>query len=104
PISRRHRRVRGAAADARAGRPRRRPRDDRGPGAAVGADGGVPAPRGGARPAEGDVMMMDVLQVVGALLILAAFIAAQSGTLATHSVPYLALNLAGAGLLTWIAF
>ena len=49
-------------------------------------------------------MMMDVLQVVGALLILAAFIAAQSGTLATHSVPYLALNLAGAGLLTWIAF
>ena len=49
-------------------------------------------------------MMMDVLQVVGALLILAAFIAAQYGALSTHSVPYLVLNLAGAGLLTWIAF
>jgi hypothetical protein len=47
--------------------------------------------------------MMDVLQVVGALLILAAFIAAQYGALSTRSVPYLVLNLAGAGLLTWIA-
>lgn len=47
---------------------------------------------------------MDVLQVVGALLILAAFVASQSGAQSPHSVPYLGLNLAGAGLLTWIAF
>ena len=49
-------------------------------------------------------MMMDVLQVVGALLILAGFVAAQSGALSPHSVAYLALNLAGGALLTWIAF
>ena len=48
--------------------------------------------------------MMDVLQVVGALLILAGFIAAQSGALSPHSLPYLVLNLAGGALLTWIAF
>ena len=49
-------------------------------------------------------MMMDVLQVVGALLILAGFVGSQSGTLSPHSVAYLVLNLAGGGLLTWIAF
>jgi hypothetical protein len=47
---------------------------------------------------------MDVLQVAGALLILAAFVAAQYGALSPRSRPYLLLNLAGSALLTWIAF
>jgi hypothetical protein len=48
--------------------------------------------------------MMDLLQVAGALLILAAFVAAQYGVLSPRARLYLVLNLAGSALLTWIAF
>jgi hypothetical protein len=40
-----------------------------------------------------------VVQVGGALLILAAFILAQVGRLETGSVPYLGLNLVGSAIL-----
>jgi hypothetical protein len=43
------------------------------------------------------------IQVGGALLILAAFIAAQSGYLNPHARSYLALNLAGSTTLTYDA-
>ena len=47
--------------------------------------------------------MDQAVQVVGALLILAAFIAAQRGTLSAHSLAYLALNLVGSAILTVVA-
>ncbi len=47
--------------------------------------------------------MDQAVQVAGALLILAAFVAAQRGTLSPQSLPYLALNLAGSAILTVVA-
>ena len=47
--------------------------------------------------------MDQVFQVAGALLILAGFVLAQRKTLATDSVPYLVLNLAGAATLAVVA-
>jgi hypothetical protein len=45
-----------------------------------------------------------VVQVAGALLILAAFAAAQFGVLDQHSYLYLWLNLVGAAALTVLAY
>jgi hypothetical protein len=47
--------------------------------------------------------MDQIVQVVGSLLILTAFIAAQRGRLPTHSRRYLSLNLVGAGVLAVLA-
>jgi hypothetical protein len=47
--------------------------------------------------------MDQIVQVVGSLLILAAFISAQRGRLDTGSRAYLALNLAGASVLAVLA-
>ena len=47
--------------------------------------------------------MDQLVQVIGALLILAAFIAGQRGTLSPHSLVYLALNLVGSLTLTAVA-
>jgi hypothetical protein len=44
-----------------------------------------------------------LIQVGGALLILAAFTAAQAGRLDPHARGYLALNLAGSAILTYDA-
>ncbi|HWI22244.1 MAG TPA: hypothetical protein VNT22_06475 [Baekduia sp.] len=48
--------------------------------------------------------MHDVIQIVGALLILAGFGAAQADRLSPHSVPYLVLNLVGSAILAVIAW
>lgn len=48
--------------------------------------------------------MDQVVQVIGALLILLAYAAAQFGPLKQHSRVYLALNLVGSALLTLLAF
>jgi hypothetical protein len=47
--------------------------------------------------------MDQVVQLIGAVLILAAFVLAQQRRLATDSVTYLALNAAGAALLAVVA-
>ncbi len=47
---------------------------------------------------------MDVLQVLGALLILVAFVANQRGALRSSALAYLVLNLVGSLLLAWIAW
>ena len=47
--------------------------------------------------------MDQVVQVLGSLLILAAFVAAQRGWLSAHSPSYLALNLVGASVLAFLA-
>jgi hypothetical protein len=47
--------------------------------------------------------MDQVVQLIGAVLILAAFVLAQQQRLANDSLPYLALNAAGAGLLAIVA-
>ena len=47
--------------------------------------------------------MDQVVQVVGALLILAAFIGGQRGALSPHSLMYLALNLVGSLTLAVVA-
>ena len=47
--------------------------------------------------------MDQVVQVLGSLLILSAFIAAQRGRLSTQSRLYLTLNLVGASVLTVLA-
>lgn len=47
--------------------------------------------------------MDQVVQVAGAVMILAAFIAAQRGALSPHSIVYLVLNLAGSSILTVLA-
>ena len=48
--------------------------------------------------------MDQVVQVVGALLILAAYAAAQFGALDQHSRLYLVLNLVGSAVLTVLAW
>ena len=48
--------------------------------------------------------MDQIIQVVGAVLILAAFIAAQFGWTSTKSAQYLVLNLVGSVVLTWLAW
>lgn len=48
--------------------------------------------------------MDQVVQVVGALLILTAYAAAQFGALNQHSRTYLALNLVGAAVLAVLAW
>ncbi|GAA1759669.1 CBU_0592 family membrane protein [Luedemannella helvata] len=47
--------------------------------------------------------MSEVMQVVGALLILAGFTAAQFGRLDPRSLPYLVVNVLGAGVLAVVA-
>lgn len=47
--------------------------------------------------------MDQVIQVLGSLLVLTAFIAAQRGRLSTASRPYLALNLIGGATLAVLA-
>lgn len=47
--------------------------------------------------------MEQIVQVAGALLILAGFIAAQRGALSPHSITYLVLNLVGSAILTVLA-
>lgn len=53
--------------------------------------------------ASADGASAQVVQVVGALLVLAAFVAAQLGRLRTSSVAYLGLNLVGSALLAVLA-
>ncbi len=48
--------------------------------------------------------MDQLVQVAGALLILAAFAAAQFGRLDQHSRAYLVLNLAGSAILAVLAY
>ena len=47
--------------------------------------------------------MDQVVQLIGAVLILAAFVLAQQRRLATDSLAYLTLNAAGAGVLAVVA-
>ena len=47
--------------------------------------------------------MTEVMQVVGAVLILIAFAALQRGTLEPHARSYLLLNLMGGLVLGWVA-
>jgi hypothetical protein len=47
--------------------------------------------------------MDQVVQIIGALLILAGFAAAQFGLLRVDSVTYLVLNLGGSALLAYLA-
>jgi membrane-bound ClpP family serine protease len=47
--------------------------------------------------------MEQAIQIVGALLILAAFVAAQLRRLSTEAVAYLALNLVGSAILAYDA-
>ena len=47
--------------------------------------------------------MSQLVQVLGSLLVLAAFAAAQRGALATTSKPYLLLNVAGSAILGTLA-
>jgi hypothetical protein len=48
--------------------------------------------------------MQQVIQVVGALLILAGFAGAQFGFLSQRSNSYLILNLIGSAILAWLAW
>ena len=48
-------------------------------------------------------IMTEILQIVGAILVLAGFAAAQLGRVDATSVPYLVTNLVGAGLLAAVA-
>jgi hypothetical protein len=59
------------------------------------------------RPDDGaakGLSMSETLQILGAVVILAAFIAVQYGAIDPRSYLSLALNLAGSGLLAWLAF
>jgi hypothetical protein len=47
--------------------------------------------------------MNQVVQILGSLLVLAAFVAAQRGSLSTNSRLYLSLNLVGASVLAVLA-
>lgn len=47
--------------------------------------------------------MIQVWQIAGAILILAAFVAAQAGWLDGKSITYLVLNAVGAGVLSVVA-
>ena len=49
------------------------------------------------------MIMSEILQVVGALLVLAGFTATQLGRLDPASVPYLVINIVGAGILAVLA-
>ena len=44
-----------------------------------------------------------MIQLVGALLILAGFIAAQAGRVSPHALSYVLLNFAGSAILTGVA-
>lgn len=48
--------------------------------------------------------MHQVIQVIGALLILAGFAGAQFGVLNQRSYIYLVLNLIGSAILAWLAW
>ena len=47
--------------------------------------------------------MLQLVQVLGSLLVLAGFAASQRGTLDVRSAPYLALNFAGSSILAVLA-
>ena len=47
--------------------------------------------------------MESLLQLIGAVLVLAAFVAAQAGVWRTDGVPYLVLNVAGSVVLAFLA-
>lgn len=47
--------------------------------------------------------MLQVLQLIGAFIILAAYFAAQRRWMDPHGVPYLVMNTVGAGLLAVLA-
>ena len=47
--------------------------------------------------------LVDIVEVIGSLLILAGFAASQLGKLDAHSVPYLVLNIIGSAILAVIA-
>ena len=48
-------------------------------------------------------MALDILQIIGALLILAAFTASQADRMSQHSVTYLTLNAVGSVILAVLA-
>ena len=48
--------------------------------------------------------MDQVIQVIGALMILAGFAGTQVGRLRADSLTYLILNLVGSAVLAWLAF
>jgi hypothetical protein len=48
--------------------------------------------------------MDQVIQIAGAILILAGFVLAQLRVWSTDAWPYLWVNLVGAGILAWVAF
>ncbi len=48
--------------------------------------------------------MDQIVQVAGSLLILAAFVASQRGSMSVTSLPYLALNTAGSAILAVLAW
>jgi hypothetical protein len=47
--------------------------------------------------------MLQLVQIIGSLLVLAAFVGAQRGALSTTSRPYLLLNLVGSAVLATLA-
>jgi hypothetical protein len=49
-------------------------------------------------------MNHDVLQIIGALLVLAGYAGSQLGWVSARSIPYLMVNIFGAGLLAWLAW
>jgi hypothetical protein len=49
-------------------------------------------------------MNHDVSQVIGALFVLCGFAGAQLGWVGPKSIPYLIVNILGAGLLAWLAW
>ncbi|MEU8002950.1 hypothetical protein AB0B66_17480 [Catellatospora sp. NPDC049111] len=49
-------------------------------------------------------MNHDVLQILGALTVLAGYVAAQLGWTTPRSVGYLTANILGAGALAWLAW
>jgi protein-S-isoprenylcysteine O-methyltransferase Ste14 len=53
--------------------------------------------------AGGDGAASQIIQIVGALLVLAGFAGAQFGRLSPHSVSYLVLNLVGSAILAVLA-
>jgi hypothetical protein len=48
-------------------------------------------------------VQLQLVQVAGSLLILAAFVGSQAGRLSTTSTPYLLLNVVGSGVLAVLA-
>lgn len=49
------------------------------------------------------MQLIDVIEIAGALLVLAGFAAAQAHRLDVHSLPYLIVNALGAGALAVVA-